>query len=141
MNILEMTKKAAIEMFKEKLRTDENWALKGLLTIYELQTHDEKNRGATVEHNGVGFTGFDSNILSSFAVQVKSGKQMSVRQMATIHKCMPKYAQQLYKIAYAKAEAQQMQEKPTEIPQPSVSALPVSQPKKSTSGFKLVAGK
>lgn len=104
MDILNMTKKAAIELFKEKLKTNSAWALKGLTTIYEFQTENEKGIGVTVESNGLGFSGVDSEILSSFARQVNSGYTLSVRQMAVVHKCMPKYAGQLYKVAKSKAE-------------------------------------
>ena len=103
MNVLEMTKKAAIAEMKMNLRTKPEWALKGLKTIYESQTESEKSIGATVEHNGVGFTGVDSILLSSFAEQVLSGRVLSQRQMVVLLKCMPKYAGQLYKIAKAKA--------------------------------------
>lgn len=114
MNVLEMTKKAAIAEMKMNLRTKPEWALKGLITIYESQTESEKSIGATVEHNGVGFTGVDSILLSSFAEQVLSGRVLSQRQMVVLLKCMPKYAGQLYKIEKAKAVVKQAEKEKKE---------------------------
>lgn len=110
MNVLTMTKKAAIAEFKAKLSSDEKWALKGMLTINEYQTMQEKVVGATVEDNGVGFSGTDSVILMSFSQQVNAGRSLSPRQMAVVFKCMPKYDGQLHKIAVAKAKAKEDKE-------------------------------
>jgi hypothetical protein len=103
------TKKAKIEHFKAKLATDPKWAVQGLLRIFRNQTADEQAMASTVEDNGVGFTGCDAHILTSFANQVKrkqaecaaKGWQikwewaLSRKQMALLHKRMPKYAAQL----------------------------------------------
>ena len=70
-------------------------AIRALLRIYEDQTAEEQNAGHTRDHNGVGFSGVDGEILSSFASQVQKGRIMSVKQMALIHKKMPRYAGQL----------------------------------------------
>lgn len=104
MNLLEMSKQDAIALFKKMLKENAQWAVKGMLTIYQYQTDEEQMIGATKEFNGVGFNGVDSNILSSFAQQVNAGRTLSPRQMAVVHKAMPKYAGQLYKVALAKAQ-------------------------------------
>ena len=46
------TKKARIAYIKEQLRKDGRWAIRGLLTIYQQQTDEEKCAHATREHNG-----------------------------------------------------------------------------------------
>ena len=80
---------------KEQVKVDARWAIRGLLRIYEDQTAEEQNAGHTHVHNGVGFSGVDGEILSSFASQIKKGRNMSPKQMVLIHKKMPKYAMQL----------------------------------------------
>ncbi len=92
------TKKAKVEFLREKLSTDAAWAVRGMLKIYEFQTANEKELGGTVEDNGVGFSGADGDILSSFAEQIKAGRQMSLKQMGIIYKKMPRYSNQLAKI-------------------------------------------
>lgn len=89
------TKAARISFLKEKLATNPKWAVRGLLRIYENQTNDEQRSGLTKYHNGIGFTGADSELLSSFAEQILAGRTMSPRQMYLIHRKMPKYARQL----------------------------------------------
>jgi hypothetical protein len=96
------TKKARIAYLKEKLSQDQLWAIKGMLRIYEFQTDQEKQIKETVESNGVGFSGCDAEILSSFSKQVLNGKTLSYNQMFRLMKKMPKYAGQLDKIAQAK---------------------------------------
>lgn len=107
------TKKAKIEHFKAKLSTDPKWAVQGLLRIHQNQTAEEQARGETVEDNGIGFTGCDAHILTSFANQAKrkiaTAKQrgwqvrwelaLSQKQMALLHRKMPKYAAQLLSVS------------------------------------------
>lgn len=83
---------------KEKLATDK-WAKHALLKIYEFQTADEQEVGYTREYNGVGFTGVDGDILSSFAEFLKSRKFLSPKQMTILKKKMPKYWKQVLKIS------------------------------------------
>lgn len=61
------TKKARIEFIRGKLQTDDRWALKGLLTVFDNQTEDEQRSESVQEHNGIGFTGIDGEIMTSFA--------------------------------------------------------------------------
>lgn len=98
------TKTARIAFLKQKLSTDARWAVKGMLRIYEYQTADEKAVQETHNLNGVGFSGADANILSSFSEQVLKGRSMSEKQMAIIFKKMTKYAKQLERIAAAKKD-------------------------------------
>ena len=89
------TIKDRVAFLKVKIQEDDRWSIRALLRVNEEQTKEEQCIGATVEHNGVGFTGADGEILSSFAKQIKNGRTMSAKQMVLIHKKMPKYARQL----------------------------------------------
>ena len=90
-------KKDRIAYIKYKVDFDAEWAIRGLLRIYADQTADEQSVGDTCVHNGVGFSGIDGVILSSFAEQVKKGRTLSIKQMNILHRKMPKYAMQLEK--------------------------------------------
>ena len=101
-----MTKTEIKNLFKSKLSTDRNWAVKGMLKIYEFQTASEQAAGTTKENNNVGFSGCDAEILSSFCQQVLKGRIMSDKQMALVFKKMPRYWKQLSSISdQAKVEA------------------------------------
>ena len=100
------------EFIANKLVTNNEWLIKGLLAIYNKQTDQEQAAGCTREDNGVGFNGADSVILSSFAEQIKRwqalplnqrrfGIPLSPKQLAIAKKKMPKYARQLAEIANA----------------------------------------
>lgn len=93
------TKKAKIQYMREKLATNPHWATAGVLRIFENQTEDEQQAESTREHNGIGFTGIDGEILSSFAKQMLAGRPLSSKQMAILFKKMPKYAKQLVNAA------------------------------------------
>ena len=83
------------EFIKNKLATNPAWAVKGLVKIYTLQTTDEQASDRTSHDNGVGFSGVDANILSSFAKQVNAGRNLSQKQMKIIYKKMPRYHKQI----------------------------------------------
>ena len=89
------TKKDRVSFIRNKLSTNRNWAIKGLVRIFNEQTIDEQATHTTRIHNGVGFNAVDAEILSSFVLQIKSGKSLSPKQMAIVHSKMPKYAKQL----------------------------------------------
>lgn len=92
------TKKEKVAFVKQMLASNPDWAVRGLLKIYEFQTEAEQRVGETTEDNGVGFSGCDAHILSSFADQIKNGRQMSEKQLAIIYKKMPRYSRQLVNI-------------------------------------------
>lgn len=90
-----ITKAQIKEFVRNQLGSNKVWALKGLLKIYEFQTEDEKYYESTREHNNVGFTGVDGEILSSFASQYKQRGFLSPKQMNLLFKKMPKYWKQI----------------------------------------------
>jgi hypothetical protein len=89
-----------VEEIRAKLEESNQWLQRGLLRIYAEQTLDEQATGITHAHNGVGFNGVDSQILSSFAEQLEKrdwpkGRDLSEKQLAILRKKMPKYSKQL----------------------------------------------
>lgn len=101
------TKKDRIAYLKEMLATNANWAKAGCARIFEYQTADEQRSEETRLWNGVGFSGADANILSSFAKKINAGTFYgSDRQMEILFRKMPKYAKQLDAIAQAKLAEQ-----------------------------------
>ena len=118
--ILEATVKDAVQMIRANLAENNWWAVRGLLAIYAKQTADEKAAETVSHDNGVGFTGTDGQILSSFAKQVNrwlatapERRQydfpLSAKQTAIVQRKMPKYAGQLLRIAKAAAEVKPME--------------------------------
>ena len=94
-----ITKKAKRDFVKTKLGTSKVWAQKALLKIYEFQTQEEKQEENTKDINGIGFTGVDGEILSSFAKQLQVRKTLSEKQMTLLFKKMPKYWNQILAIS------------------------------------------
>ena len=80
---------------KAKLATNPNWAKQALLRIFSLQTDEEQNYGETIEHNNIGFTGCDAEILTSFAKQYEKNKRLSDKQMSILMRKMKKYWKQV----------------------------------------------
>lgn len=86
-----------------KLETSDVMLERSLLVIYANQTADEQASQSTSKDNGIGFTGADAFILSSFAEWVlkgkdkgiPEGKRMSVKQKEIARKKLRKYSRQL----------------------------------------------
>ena len=94
-----VTKKAITEYVKLQLGTSEVWAKSALLKILENQTQDEVATESTHEHNGIGFTGADAEILTSFAKQYQKSGTLSQKQLVILFKKMPKYSAQIIKVS------------------------------------------
>lgn len=86
-----MTKIQLRDWLKNKLATDSKWALRALVVVMERQTEAEKITATTTEANGVGFSGCDAEILTSFANQYAQWGTLSSKQMALVFKKMPRY--------------------------------------------------
>lgn len=101
---------------RDKLVNNERWMLRGMYAIWKYQTADEQRSECTHDSNGVGFSGIDGEIMTSFSNQMlKKGylnKQnhpdlgirmfFSEKQEKYVRKYMPRYARQLCKIATGK---------------------------------------
>jgi hypothetical protein len=86
-----MTKIQIRDWLKNKLATSDAWALRALVVVMERQTDAEKVSATTTDANGVGFSGCDAEILTSFANQYATRGSLSPKQMALVFKKMPRY--------------------------------------------------
>lgn len=86
---------------KAQLATNPDWAVKGMLKIYERQTADEQISEETKHVNDIGFSGCDANILSSFSKQFLTKDYLSEKQLVFVFKKMPKYWAQLWSLISA----------------------------------------
>jgi len=84
---------------KAMLQRNPKAVIKALLAIYANQTQDEQATETTRYTNGIGFTGADAEILSSFAQQYIKKNWLSPGQMETLNRRIMKYAGQLARIA------------------------------------------
>jgi len=66
-----------------------------ILYLYSRQTEAERAIASTVEDNGVGFSAYDAEILSSFAQQILAGSQLTEKQFNSARLRLPKYHRQL----------------------------------------------
>ncbi len=90
------TKTNTTSYVKMMLATNPAWAVKALVRIYqENQTSEEQAAEVTNQDNGIGFTGTDAGILSSFANFYLRTGRLSDKQMAILLKKMPKYHKQV----------------------------------------------
>lgn len=87
------------EVIQQLLETNDKAVCRALVAIYAHQTHQEQLSGTTKEHNGVGFSAFDAEFLSSLAEQVKTRGTLSPRQLELARKKMKSYWRQLLEIA------------------------------------------
>jgi hypothetical protein len=98
------SKKPEREWTKEKVRDlldkRDDAVIKGMIRIWEHQTAYEKKVKATTDHNNVGFTGVDGDIMCSFVDFYKKNGFLSQKQLTLARKKMRKYAGQLVKIIY-----------------------------------------
>lgn len=90
-----ITKKLIKDYVHGKLTSDEKWALRGLVVIYDMQTSDEQHSGFTKHNNSVGFSGIDGEFLTSLAKQYQARGFLTPKQMKFVYKKMPKYWKQI----------------------------------------------
>jgi hypothetical protein len=89
---------------REKILSSDVMLERSIVKIFEHQTREEQNANVTVEHNKVGFTAFDAEILSSYAHRIQSntrqrqGERLTVPMRIIARRRMVKYAKQLAKI-------------------------------------------
>ena len=98
-----------VDEIKDNLMKSDLWVIRGLLAIYNNQTSDEKSAGATRYENGIGFSGCDSEILSSFAKFYQERKFLSKKQIEIARKRIVKYRKQLVAIANENEQRKSLQ--------------------------------
>ena len=91
------TQKESIAFIREMVSTRVDWAYRALMTIYMAQTEDEKACNDTKHENGVGFTGHDAEILTSFAKGYEQYGHLTDKQLRCLFNKIGKYAGQLYR--------------------------------------------
>lgn len=97
---MKITKKVKKEFIKSQLASNKAWQLRALIRLYsEFQTGDEKISESVTQKNGVGFTGVDGEILTSFAKQYEAKKFLSDKQFKILNKKMPKYWEQVLNLS------------------------------------------
>ena len=84
-----------IEQLRQRLIGNDRWALRALLRIHQNQTADEQTSERTIDRNGIGFSGPDAEILTSFARQYQRRGWLSERQMTILDRRIPCYARQI----------------------------------------------
>ena len=92
--------KKQVELFiKEQLKTNNTWAKRALVRIYEFQTLEEQNKGTTLKRNNVGFSGADATILSSLADFYLTKGFLTEKQTALLKKKIYHYWKQVWEIS------------------------------------------
>ncbi|HEY0819782.1 MAG TPA: hypothetical protein VGD46_13445 [Rhizobacter sp.] len=78
---------------------------RAIVAIYRFQTASEQSCGQTTDANGIGFSGCDAELLSSFAQQLQAAPDatLSPKQMLYARKKIRRYWNQLRLIAESKA--------------------------------------
>ena len=92
-------KKWTKDEIKNLLSSNDVAVIKGLIRIYELQTSDEQLMEGTIDNNGVGFSGFDGDFMTSVAKWFLKHGFVSEGQFVHVKKKMMRYAGQLAKLA------------------------------------------
>lgn len=68
---------------------------RAIVLVYRNQTHHERDAKRTEEHNGVGFSGYDGEILSSFAEFYLRAGFLTPKQIGIARPKMKRYWKQI----------------------------------------------
>lgn len=77
------------------LLTNDKALYRAITVIFDRQTAEEQSSETTSVNNGIGFSGCDAQILSSFAKQIAQRGFLSPKQKEIAVKKMPKYHKQI----------------------------------------------
>lgn len=83
------------ESLKDLLDRNDKAVYRAILLIYSFQTDEEKYIGTTKTVNGRGFSKFDVEVLSSFAMQLRRGQELTLKQMYVARPKIKKYVGQI----------------------------------------------
>jgi hypothetical protein len=92
------------ESIKNLLNSNDKAVCRAILLLYSFQTDEEKYKGITKTVNGKGFNKFDVELLSSFATQLKEGRNLTEKQMYKARTKIVKYAGQILNYMKAREE-------------------------------------
>lgn len=94
------TKTNTEKFVRHMLSTDDTWAIKALVRIYqENQTPTEQSTLSTSVDNGIGFTGVDAPFLSSLAQAYLRYGRLSTKQLDWLKRKIHKYHAQVIKMS------------------------------------------
>ena len=96
---------------RELIKTNNKALLRAILCIYNNQTNEEKNKGESIDWNGIGFNRWDSREMSEIAKKIKSGQPLTKGELAKSRNKMHKYWKQLMIISKRKMEIEKQKEK------------------------------
>jgi hypothetical protein len=77
---------------------------RGLVVIHRLQTEDERRSGLTTERNGVGWSKFDAEVMTSLVAWYDAKGWLTPRQLLLARKKIKRYARQLARVANGEIE-------------------------------------
>lgn len=83
------------EEIKNLLNNNDTFVCRSLMVLYNFQTADEQTWGEANHRNGIGFSGADAKILTSFAEFYKERGYLSHKQIEIARKKITKYSGQL----------------------------------------------
>lgn len=93
------SQRVAKDTIQQAIDSNDRAVLKALVMIFDQQTAAEQSTEQTHELNGVGFSAFDAEILTSFAKQYKRKGFLSPKQMEIARKKIRGYWKQLAKLS------------------------------------------
>lgn len=99
-----MNKKETLEHWRARISSNDKWALRAAIRIYQSQTPEEQNSHATLDSNGQGFNAFDSPVVSPIVERYLRTGLVSTGSLQQLKRRMPKYVGQLYKLVGDKNE-------------------------------------
>lgn len=82
-------------LIQKRISLNPRYAVAVLVRLYSFQTEDERQNGATTYKNDAGFSGQDSDILSSLAEQYLDRKSLTEKQIQFVQKGTRKYWRQV----------------------------------------------
>ena len=88
-----------VDEIKQLVQTNDKVLYGALKKLYELQTESEKQQKETTESNGVGFSAYDAEFMTSVAEFLIKNGFLSEKQKMYVRKKIVKYSKQLTKIA------------------------------------------
>lgn len=105
MAYLKKADQPVVESILKALDENPQAVMRAIVIIGNNQTAEEMASEATLQHNGVGFTGTDARYGTYLYGQIKSGRGLSAKMLEGARKMAKKYARtQLLASAHARAE-------------------------------------
>lgn len=83
------------EYLQNLVRTNKKALYRAIVVIAEYQTPEEKAYGATIDKNNRGFGAVDAEMMTSLALRLEAGGELTPRELAICRNKMPKYWRQL----------------------------------------------